>query len=436
MSDVSKSKTRTSVRRQRSIYQVHYCLERRRGVEMKPLVLPSDLGVQAFDLQVAGHQSTNNSKYMGLLQCSNGTILKPILKPCQQREVDFYTRLQTTDEPDLLELRKLVPKYFGRTHYTYQGHQQEYIVLEDLTQRMMEQCVMDVKIGRRTWDPLATEEKIKNEQNKYALCKQQYGFCIPGYQVVELATGRVRRYGKDHGKKLHGDMVKDAIRRYLNGCGSAGICRSLLLQLLASLWRVQDWARHQTRAKLYCTSLLLLYDATKLRACCESRAKCSTPPSRRSSVTAPPSGGGPLGGQLAPKGPLYKLRPPRPAPTPTPDPPLTSPWTEAYDKMTHNHSFDHNYEENLTKMKADYRTLLEELSSDLPTPNTWATVKIIDFAHVFFNEDDEKALDDNFREGIDNFVAIFESFLKKKISHHPYSLLYNSCDIKFYQNPN
>ncbi|CAG9788491.1 unnamed protein product [Diatraea saccharalis] len=131
-------------------------------------------------------------------------------------------------------------------------------------------------------------------------------------------------------------------------------------------------------------------------------------------------GGGPLGGQLGARGPRYPLRPPRPRAPPAPAPatapaapPRPSPWAEAYDKLTSYHSFDHNFEDNLSKMKVDYRTLLDRLSGDAPNPNTWGTVKIIDFAHAFFNDDDdvEPAVDDNFREGIDNFVAIFESFL-------------------------
>lgn len=37
--------------------------------------------------------------------------------------------------------------------------QVEFLKLNDITNGMAEPCVMDIKIGRRTWDPLATEEK-------------------------------------------------------------------------------------------------------------------------------------------------------------------------------------------------------------------------------------------------------------------------------------
>ncbi|KAL0821429.1 hypothetical protein ABMA28_004908 [Loxostege sticticalis] len=400
MSD-EPSKPRRAVRRQRSIYQVHYALPRRSTEDMAtPLLTPcAGLALSAFGLQVAGHRKTEDTKFTGLLQC-NGTVLKPILKESQKREVDFYTRLKSTTNPDLIELRSYVPKYYGCRKFTYKGFEQDYIILEDLTQRMLEQCVMDVKIGKRTYDPLATDEKIKSETSKYALCKQQYGFCIPGYQVYKLATGKLLKFGKDYGKKLHGHMVREAIRNYLNGVG-APLCRALILQFLSELWKIQKWARRQTAVRLYSTSLLLVYDATRLRDCCGetddalvSRSKCRTAPvtRRRSIHSLHPLGGGSFSGQLSPRGPVYKK--------------LTS--------LNTNHSFEHNYEDKLSKIKMNYRALLDELSSDTPNPNPWAAVKIIDFAHAFFNDDDDDAtVDENFKQGIDSFVEIFEGFLKE-----------------------
>nr|XP_049704447.1 inositol polyphosphate multikinase [Helicoverpa armigera]XP_049704450.1 inositol polyphosphate multikinase [Helicoverpa armigera]XP_049704455.1 inositol polyphosphate multikinase [Helicoverpa armigera]XP_049704456.1 inositol polyphosphate multikinase [Helicoverpa armigera]XP_049704459.1 inositol polyphosphate multikinase [Helicoverpa armigera] len=425
MSDVS-DKSRRSVRRQRSIYQVHYSI-RRQDSEMtaRPLALAtSPLEVQAYALQVAGHASTQDTKYLGLLQCNNGTIMKPILKEAQKREVDFYERLKSTSDSELRELRTLVPKYFGTRRYCYNGFEQEYIILEDLTQRMLEPCIMDVKIGKRTWDPLATEEKRKNEESKYALCKQQYGFCIPGFQVFRLGSGKMQRYNKDYGKKLQGQAVKDALRNYLNGCGRP-LCRALLLQFLSALWRCAGWARRQRAARLYCASLLLVYDAARLRDCCQGdhfteRVNCRQPtaPRRRHSMHSVNAAD--FSGQLSAKGPVYRKLQSVPL-TPmtmshssfSPPPPISSPWSDALASFNHNHSFEHNYENKLSKIKMNYRAMLDQLSYDSPTPNPWGTVKIIDFAHAFFNEEDEKEIDENFREGIENLVEIFETFLRE-----------------------
>lgn len=40
----------------------------------------------------------------------------------------------------------------------------QFIKLCDITYGLNEPCVMDIKIGRRTWDPMATEKKREAEE--------------------------------------------------------------------------------------------------------------------------------------------------------------------------------------------------------------------------------------------------------------------------------
>ncbi|CAH2092553.1 unnamed protein product [Euphydryas editha] len=424
MSDEGEnSKQRKPVRRQRSIYQVHYGLRPQNDEMMaKPLAMPTKpLQVEAYELQVAGHKNKNTEqRYIGLLQCNNGRILKPILKESQKREMEFYSRVWSSNDPDLIELRKFIPKYYGCQKFTYNGYEQEYIMLEHLTERMLEPCIMDIKIGRRTWDPLATEEKIKKEQSKYKQCKEEYGFCIPGYHVYKLATGQLLKYDKEYGKRLHGPAVSAAIRNFLN-CVGGVVCRALLLQLLAALWAVRRWAARARPLRLFAASLLLVYDAARLRACCADDAPPPSRPPRRKSVHSLPSpSDATFSGQLSSKGPVFRKVNSVPV-TPLALaqesfgslPPIKSTWSEALEKLNHNHSFEHNYEDKLSKIKMNYRAVLDQLASDSPSPNPWGTVKIIDFAHAFFNDDEEATVDTNFRDGIDSLVEIFESLLKE-----------------------
>lgn len=133
--------------------------------------------------------------------------------------------------------------------------------------------------------------------------------------------------------------------------------------------------------------------------------------------------GATLSGQLSPAGPVYKpvggvppaaLALARASFAAAAPPPLSSPWSDALEKLNHNHSFDHNYEDKVCKMKINYRALLDRLSTDAP-PSPWGVVKIIDCAHAFFNEDDHGGIDHNFKGGIDTFVAIFEELLKETV---------------------
>ncbi|CAH2043066.1 unnamed protein product, partial [Iphiclides podalirius] len=401
MSDVcERPKERRPLRRMRSIYQVHYGLKPS-GDEMtaKPLPMPTDpLEVQAYSLQVAGHQTTNGAKYLGLLQCSNGRILKPILKESQRREVDFYEHLAASKHPDLVELRKFTPEYFGVKKFTYNGHEQEYIMLEDLTERMLEPCIMDVKIGKRTWDDSATAEKIKNEESKYRACKQEFGFCIPGYQVFKLSTGKLQKFNKDHGKKLHGHMVIAALRNFLNAAGG-GLCRALVLQQLAALWALQRWASRPRPLRLVASSLLLVYDAARLRACCPPRGE-------RAALEA----GGPR--PLRRKS-IHSTHNPRSGPQQPPSPSSPSPWSAALERLKHSHSFEHNYEDKLSKIRMNYRAQLDQLASEGPRPDPWGSVRLIDFAHASFGDEAPPTVDLNFKRGLDGLVALFEALLKE-----------------------
>ncbi|XP_041982457.1 uncharacterized protein LOC121735627 [Aricia agestis] len=412
MSDVCEKPKRQPLRRQRSIYQVHYSLLPNPAA-VTPMSGPNTLS--AFGLQVAGHRGGADEEYKGLLQSGDDRVLKPLLKPT---ELEFYQRLATTNDPDLLELRSFVPHYHGATTITYAGVRQQYIMLEDLTRGMLEPCIMDVKIGRETWDHLATPEKIAREQSKYRLCKQQFGFCIPGYQVYRLATGRLHKYDKEHGKRLHGGMVRSAFRNFAN-CANGVACRALVVSVLGALWRLQRWAGRPRALRLRTVSVLLLYDAAALR-----RAKREQPrsvPTRRRSIHSlhNPSGSN-LSGLLTSKGPLYPKVNPVPI-TPlkvyhtsfSEPPPIKSTWSEALDKLNQNHSFEHNYEDKVSKIKMNYRALLDQLARDNRDTNPWGTARLIDFAHTYFHDEEEPTVDEVFKEGIDSLVEIFEEMLRE-----------------------
>lgn len=146
-----------------------------------------------------------------MLKDQQGSVLKAAVKPiCGAREIKFYESLmENLSDPSIVALRKLVPEYRGTVKMSFRGKVIDFIKLADITHDMDEPCVMDIKIGKRTWDPLATQDKILAEEQKYEACKQNLGFCIPGFQVYDIKTGRVKRFGKEYGKKLNEKTVRD-----------------------------------------------------------------------------------------------------------------------------------------------------------------------------------------------------------------------------------
>lgn len=135
---------------------------------------------------------------------------------CAAREIKFYEQLLTTIDKDLFPLREFIPDYRGTQALNIGSKTVNFIKLRDLTHGMLEPCVIDIKIGQRTWDPMATAQKREQEENKYQSCKNTVGFCIPGFQTYHIASGSYKKFGKEYGKKLNENTVKDGKCRLLS----------------------------------------------------------------------------------------------------------------------------------------------------------------------------------------------------------------------------
>lgn len=244
-----------------------------------------------------------------------------------------------------------------------------------------------------------------------------------------------------------------ALKMYLNF--DSGLSRQMMLQFLASLWRILRWCRSQRKFRLYASSLLLVYDARRLRQCLKNEG-CS--PSRplspildqglTLSVTAPPVFGGPLSpGFSGPpssgfcfqrssdqfsisvsadksrnSGSFNGRHSPRtlsvPATPTTPFPKQNGAfdngsWHAGFEKACRTHSLINNYEKDLQSMKKNYMFQLNDLkSADKPlSREEWVQVKMIDFAHAFPSLNGD--LDTNYLEGIENLVKLFESLVEE-----------------------
>lgn len=81
------------------------------------------------------------------------------------------------------------------------------MILQDITEGMIEPCVMDIKIGKRTWDPLAGPAKKLKEDFKYKEMKQAHSFCIPGFQYYDIMNGVLHKFDKNYGKKMKPDSI-------------------------------------------------------------------------------------------------------------------------------------------------------------------------------------------------------------------------------------
>lgn len=81
------------------------------------------------------------------------------------------------------------------------------------------------------------------------------------------------------------NILFSAFKLFLNG--ENGFCRDLLLQLLVPLWRILHWARSQRKVRLFSTSILLIYDARRLRQFLKLNIKAAPAPIRATHLYKP-----------------------------------------------------------------------------------------------------------------------------------------------------
>lgn len=218
-------------------------------------------GTEVLAEQVAGHQFIAGKPTMSMLKDKDGHILKYINKPILgERENKFYEMLKTTDNPDLIKLRKFVPQHFGTSSLKIANQDSKFLILSNLIEGFHEPRIMDIKIGYQTHEPGAPKEKVLAEESKYAGTKKPWGFCIPGFQIYNKETGKREKYGKDFGKRLQKDSVLSFFKMFLDQYSSPLVAITTVKSFLHTLREIQVWFQNQRLYHFYSSSLLFAYD--------------------------------------------------------------------------------------------------------------------------------------------------------------------------------
>uniref|UniRef100_A0A673BY61 Kinase n=1 Tax=Sphaeramia orbicularis TaxID=375764 RepID=A0A673BY61_9TELE len=207
--------------------------------------------------QVAGHKYGVDK--VGILQHPDGTVLKQLQPPPRgPREMQFYSMVYAEDccDPCLLELQNHLPKYYG-TWSSPDSPNDLYLKLEDVTRRFKKPCIMDVKLGQRSYDPYASQEKREQQIRKYPLM-EEIGFLVLGMRVYKVCSDTCDSYDQHYGRGLGKDTVKDGLAKFFHN--GASLRKDAVL---ASIWRVQRilrWVRVPATAHLFASSLLFVYE--------------------------------------------------------------------------------------------------------------------------------------------------------------------------------
>ncbi|XP_026865247.2 inositol polyphosphate multikinase [Electrophorus electricus] len=207
--------------------------------------------------QVAGHKYGVDQ--VGILQHPDGTVLKQLQPPPRgPREMQFYTMVYAEDcqDPCLLQLQQHLPKYFG-TWCSPDSPTELYLKLEDVTRQFQKPCIMDVKIGQRSYDPFASQEKREQQIRKYPLM-EDIGFLVLGMRVYNVGLDSFDTYDQHYGRSLVKDTIKDGLSRFFyNG---EVLRKDAITASIAKVQKILQWFEGQRQLNFFASSLLFVYD--------------------------------------------------------------------------------------------------------------------------------------------------------------------------------
>ncbi|XP_013865905.1 inositol polyphosphate multikinase [Austrofundulus limnaeus] len=207
--------------------------------------------------QVAGHKYGVDK--VGILQHPDGTVLKQVQPPPRgPREVQFYNTVFAEDcsDPCLLDLQNHIPKYYG-TWSSPDNPNDLYLKLEDVTSRFIRPCIMDVKLGQRSYDPFASQEKREQQIRKYPLM-EEIGFLILGMRIYNLQSGTFDSFNQHYGRSLVKDTVKDGLAKFFDN--GVFLRKDAIWASIHRVRQILHWFTSQNQLAFYASSLLFVYE--------------------------------------------------------------------------------------------------------------------------------------------------------------------------------
>jgi len=222
---------------------------------------------EELSYQVAGHIGTTTGALLKQ-KLHEGFIMKPVQKgELGKREVEFYRNIKSGkwDGEIGCLLKLLTPEFRGLASVASVGEKQEvvktdYLILKDIAHGFELPCLVDIKMGKQTWDPTASEEKMKKEQSKYTGTRSTLGVSIPGIQYYNILSPEVpTKSCKEFGRSLDRASLFKAFQNFLNK--DSNVEKLIAKAILHKLKRFRRFFGLQYQIAFYASSLLIAYDA-------------------------------------------------------------------------------------------------------------------------------------------------------------------------------
>ncbi|KAJ3675701.1 hypothetical protein LUZ60_004743 [Juncus effusus] len=209
--------------------------------------------------QVAGHSTAEGQ--LGPLIDGSGHFYKPLdpSDPRSSTELAFYSSFSS--------LPKSISAFFPSFNGTQNLNGMDHLVLEDLLSGYVSPCVIDVKIGARTWGLHDSEEYVskclKKDRESTSV---PIGFRISGLQVHhehglwKPDRNEVRKYTVSDTKRVLRQFVSSNPDQIDPDHSFASSVLGGLNGVLAQLKELKSWFEDQTLFHFYSTSILISYE--------------------------------------------------------------------------------------------------------------------------------------------------------------------------------
>jgi len=208
------------------------------------------------------------------------------LQPCcDEAKVEVETKL-------LHRLEPFTARYFGTLEYnqspTFECQKvivetnpipfgiksNSYILLNNVTKNFSKPCVLDIKLGTKTFEQDASEEKKLYELKKYP-SQSDFGLRLTAMRIYDPSNAKAGEcgyvyYPKQFGRSLGTrESLKQALLVFLGGANlpqDVRANRSAAIQrILSRLKMIKGWLRDNKSFAFYGSSILVIYEGEILR---------------------------------------------------------------------------------------------------------------------------------------------------------------------------
>ena len=238
---------------------------------MKP-VNPDHRGIREIAFYEAIQASSKRSGFQ--TYCS---LFSPC---CDEAEIQEETRL-------LHRLEPFTARYFGTVEYNQDSSSDDqkltaerdtgefgtspnsYILLNNVTTNFSKPCVLDIKLGTKTFEPDAPEKKKAYELEKYPP-QSEFGFRLTAMRIYDPSDEKSGvmgyvYYPKQYGRSLHSrESIKQALTLFLGGANLPKEIRanrsSAIQRILSRLKMIKKWFHDNRSFSFYGSSILIVYE--------------------------------------------------------------------------------------------------------------------------------------------------------------------------------